>query len=141
MNETTKESNMKSTKQHFICKSECNSASKSKLGVLIFACVILGGCASANNRYDQLNSHLSTDVDCKQAKLQIAALEESKISDSEKLANGIASVLPTSIVLNLIVGEYSNRAKIASGHYEEQRQNRINYIKHDCMLEEMPSEA
>lgn len=103
---------------------------------MICACAIIGGCASANNRYEQLNVHLANDIDCDTARAQISELEENKVSSSERFANGVATVLPTSIVLNLITGEYANRAKIASGHYDGEVQSRIDLIKQACMLDQ-----
>lgn len=112
-----------------------------RLLLLLFSIVVLGGCASANGRYETLNAEIAKPINCQHAKMQIDLLEEAKVSKREKIANGIASILPTSIILNLITGEYSSRAKIASGKFDNTLYMKINAIHKECdeqMLSDMP---
>ncbi|MDT0596087.1 hypothetical protein [Glaciecola petra] len=113
----------------------------SKIAIMMTACAIVGGCASANTRYEQLNAHLDNSINCDTANEQIQELEANRISSTEEFANGVASVLPTSIVFNLIAGEYTNRAKIASGKYNDELRARITLIKTTCLLGETNTSA
>lgn len=107
-----------------------------KASALLCFCAILGACSSANHRYQQLDAHLANSIDCEHAHMQISDLEQNKLSSSEKFANSVATVLPSSIVINLIAGEYSARAKLASGQFDDKVQMRIDDIKQTCMISE-----
>lgn len=63
-------------------------------------------------------------------------LRKEKASTSEKIANGVASILPTSVVYNLIAGEFSSRKAIAiaSGEFDEMLYMKIMDIEITCSL-------
>ena len=109
---------------------------KSLLMLAIIALFFLSGCASAVKRHEQVQRHLNKAVDCAQAHLDIATLELQKTTTREKLVNGVASVLPTSILLNVILGEYGSRVAIATGAFDRTVDNKINAIESDCMLDD-----
>tara|TARA_R110002167_G_scaffold84860_1_gene230437 strand:+ start:71 stop:433 length:363 start_codon:yes stop_codon:yes gene_type:complete len=113
---------------------------KPLLMLVTMALFFLSGCASAVKRHEQVQGHLNKAVDCAEAHLDIATLELQKTTTREKLVNGVASVLPTSILLNVILGEYGSRAAIATGAFDRTVDNKINVIESDCMLDDGTSD-
>ncbi|MDO6558943.1 hypothetical protein [Paraglaciecola chathamensis] len=108
---------------------------KTLLLIPIYA-FFLSGCASAVKRHELAQGHLNKTIDCKVAHADIAELESHKTSTGEKLVNGVASILPTSILLNVILGEFTSRAAIATGAFDSKVDSKIQDIQSDCMLTE-----
>lgn len=102
---------------------------KFALVTLVLACT---GCASAVNKHQVLQHQLDMPIDCEMAEVQITKLEQEKVSGGEQLVNGLATVLPTSIVLNLLAGEYTSRWKLANGDFNDKLYMRIADIEEEC---------
>lgn len=106
------------------------------LFIIPISAFVLSGCASAVERHELAAEHLNKAVDCEEAHGHIASLESHKTTAGEKLVNGVASVLPTSILLNVILGEFTSRAAIATGAFDSKVDSKIQDIQNDCMLNE-----
>ncbi|TRY29898.1 hypothetical protein [Aliiglaciecola sp. M165] len=102
-----------------------------KMG-LIVSVVMLSGCASAVDRHHMVQAQLDRQINCANAHSDIKMLKAEKASTSEKIANGIASILPTSIIFNLIAGEFSSRKAIASGEFDQMLYMKIDDIEKHC---------
>lgn len=103
-----------------------------KILVIVGLIVITSGCASAIDRHQVLQTELDMPIDCEHAQEQINQLQKNYVSSGEQLANGIASILPTAAILNLISGEYSSRWKLANGEYNDRLIMRIEDIEKEC---------
>jgi uncharacterized protein YceK len=100
--------------------------------MLILMILSLGGCASAVGRHEQLQAHLTSPVDCINAESDIVSLQKEKASSGEKFLNGLASLLPSSALLNIVTGEFSSRVSIASGKFNKSVETRIQDIHDSC---------
>lgn len=107
---------------------------KCKLLLIPIVLITLGGCASAVKRHEVVSVQLNQGINCSTAKQDIAALKLEKTTATEKLANGIASVLPTSVIFNLIVGEFSSRKAIATGEFDQMLYMKIDAIEKQCFM-------
>lgn len=105
-----------------------------KVCIVLIVIFTLGGCASAVKRHEIANAQLNQGINCSTAAQDIAALRMEKTSTSEKLANGIASVLPTSVIFNLIIGEFSSRKAIATGEFDQMLYMKIDSIEKQCSM-------
>lgn len=113
-----------------------NGQNKIRLLLLAIAIATLtSGCASAVGRHQSTMMYLDGDIDCHNAQHHVSQLQKSKSTPREKLANSVASILPTSIVFNLLAGEYSSRYAIASGKFDKEIDNRIMEIEDACQPE------
>ncbi len=92
----------------------------------------LGGCASAVGRHEHLQAQLTSPVDCLNADNDIASLQGEKASSGEKFLNGVASLLPSSVLLNLVTGEFTSRVSIASGKFNKRVDTKIQDIHDSC---------
>lgn len=97
--------------------------------------LILGGCASAVDRHQVVNAHISKPINCDTADQDIATLLEEKSSVGEKLANGISFFSPTSVLINLLSGEFTSRRSIATGKFDDILHMRISDIEEACDYE------
>lgn len=102
--------------------------------------LLLGGCASAQHRHAEIAYHLENPVNCEHAAMDIMVLEEAKTSAAEKVANGIATILPTSALLNLMVGEWSSRKAIAFGQFDSKITKKISEIEMSCFSDSEPQQ-
>lgn len=103
--------------------------------VMLSALVLLtSGCASAVKRVEAVQSIVNQPIDCANAEHTIAHLISQKPSSGERAVNTVASILPTSIIVNLITGEFASRSSIAAGKLDAQISQKISAIEHDCML-------
>lgn len=106
----------------------------------LVAALFLGGCASAQHRHAEIAYHLKNPVNCDHAAMDIMTLEDAKASAAEKVANGIATILPTSALLNLMVGEWSSRKAIAFGQFDRKITKKISEIEMSCFSEPEPQQ-
>lgn len=106
----------------------------SKLFLLIILFGLVSGCASAVKRHELVNSQLNQGINCATARQDIESLRMEKTTTAEKLANGIASVLPTSVIFNLLTGEFSSRKAIATGEFDEMLYMKIDSIEKQCYM-------
>ena len=100
--------------------------------ILVFVVLCCSGCASAVNKHELLQAQLSMPIECMMAEEQIESLHSYEVDSTEQFANTVASILPTSIIFNLLTGEYTSRLKLANGEYNQQVSNRIAEIKQKC---------
>ncbi|MEM0911473.1 MAG: hypothetical protein AAGJ37_10890 [Pseudomonadota bacterium] len=100
--------------------------------VCIVSIVVLSGCASASKKLQRVEAKVIEPIDCDNAHMDIMYLEEAKADTQEKLANGVATVLPTTAILNLISGEYKSRQAIATGKLNDILYDKIMAISAEC---------
>lgn len=103
-----------------------------KIFIVLSFVIFTTGCASAIDRHHSLQAELDMPIDCKHAQKQISQLQKNYVTSGEQFANGVASILPTAAILNLISGEYSSRWKLANGEYNERLIMRIEDIQKEC---------
>lgn len=95
---------------------------------------MLISCSSAVDRHSVVQTQLDQEINCETAMKDIVMLKEEKASTQEKLANGVATVLPTSVVFNLLTGEFSKRRAIATGEFDQMLYMKIDMIELECGL-------
>ena len=105
-----------------------------KLIVLVGAITVLTGCVSANHKFEAVDNKINEPVECKNAQIDIMYLKEARSSTQEKLANGVATILPTSAIFNLLSGQYKSRKAIATGELNQVLYDRIMFINEHCQL-------
>ena len=102
--------------------------------LLLLFLSLLMGCSSAVDRHSIVQTQIDQEVNCETAMKDIVMLKEEKASTQEKLANGIATVLPTSAVFNILTGEFSKRRAIATGEFDQMLYMKIDMIELECGL-------
>ncbi|GEM_PF-6729586 len=102
--------------------------------VSVAAIICLTGCASVTEKVQRVEAKVEQAIDCKNAQMDIMYLEDARATTQEKLLNGVATILPTTAVLNLISGEYRHRQSIATGKLDDILQQKILAISDHCEI-------
>ena len=75
---------------------------------------------------------LRRPVDCASAEEDIKSLEGQKAGTEKLILNGLAAVLPGSMIIGVFTGEEDERIAVASGDYNEAIDLKIARIKQTC---------
>jgi hypothetical protein len=98
--------------------------------VVTAAAVLLAACASPIS--EQAKLKINAPIHCATANRDIALLENEKASIAGQAAAGITSVLPVGLVAGLLKGTAKDKAKVATGEYNDLIETKIGKIKHKC---------
>ena len=94
--------------------------------------VLLAACASPIS--EEVKRELEKPVDCSTAKQDIALFEKEKASVAKQTAAGVTSVLPIGLVSGVVSGTAGDKAKVATGEYNEQLDAKIAQIESACVI-------
>ena len=103
--------------------------STASLSIGLVAVLFLVGCQTIS---DEAVAKLEKPVSCETAESDIAALEAEKVSAAEQAAAGARMVVPAAAVTGILSGDYGDRAKVASGQYNDDIDAKIAEIKAAC---------
>jgi hypothetical protein len=81
---------------------------------------------------EEATSELNKPIDCRTARRDIQILEEERASVAKQILSGVRSVLPIAAVAGLLMGDYSDRVKVASGQYNDAIAAKIDHIRSIC---------
>jgi len=103
-----------------------------KLAMVFCASVLLVSCSSISK---EAKTQLAKPVNCETANKDIATLEKEKASVARQTAAGVGSVTPIGAATALLTGDTKARAKVATGAYNREIEEKIAEIKKTCGLE------
>lgn len=75
---------------------------------------------------------LDKEINCSTARADIEILENEKASVGKQILSGVRSVIPFSAVAAIIMGDYRERAQVATGQYNDDIESKILEIKSSC---------
>ena len=96
--------------------------------ICIFALTI-AGCSHISG---DAKAYLGKPVNCATAEQDIAILKEERASTGKQIASGVKSVVPVAAVGNLLMGQYNDGVKVATGRYNDDIDRKITQIKDTC---------
>ncbi len=99
---------------------------------IVFAACLIVGCAAPIS--DEAKQGLAKPVNCDTGAADIAALESEKASVAEQTAAGVRSVVPAAAIGGLLMGTTKDKAKVATGVYNQELEDKIAEIKTTCGL-------
>ena len=100
--------------------------------MVLCASALLVSCSSISK---EAKAKLAKPINCETAKKDMAMLEKEKASVARQAAAGVTSILPVGAALALVTGDTKARAKVATGAYNRQIDEKIAEIKKTCGLE------
>jgi PBP1b-binding outer membrane lipoprotein LpoB len=111
---------------------------KEKKAMKIFTLIalmslLLGGCSSPISK--EAKEDMAKPVNCATAEGDIRSLTAEKVHASEQVAAGAKSIVPVSLVLNVVSGTEGDEAKVASGEYNKMLDKKIAEIKQQCGIQ------
>ncbi len=83
---------------------------------------------------EETKQEMAKPVDCATAKEDIAVLESEKASVGRQMVAGVRSVFPIAAVAGLLTGDYNDRAKVATGQYNDDLEKKIRQIRVTCKV-------
>ena len=102
------------------------------VGFLSLGLLTVAFLAACQTIPDDAVAQLEKPVSCETAEADIAALEAEKVSAAEQAAAGARMVVPAAAVTGILSGDYGNRAKVASGRYNDDLDAKIAEIRAAC---------
>jgi hypothetical protein len=73
-------------------------------------------------------------VNCATAPADLRALESEKAHVGKQIAAGVTSIVPVSLVVNVVTGTEKEHFKVATGKYNDMLDEKIAEIKTTCGL-------
>jgi hypothetical protein len=103
-----------------------------RFAVIPFVLFILCGCKTVSV---ESKESLEKPINCVTAKEDIMTLENEKNSVAEQVRASGAMVFPAAAVVGILSGDYSDRAKVAAGEFNQDIDKKIQEIKSCCGIE------
>ena len=77
---------------------------------------------------------LAQPVNCATAPADLRALESEKAHVGKQIAAGVTSIVPVSLVVNIVKGTEKEHVQVATGKYNDMLDEKIAEIKSTCGL-------
>ncbi len=95
--------------------------------------VFVIACAPVSKQTKEI---LKQPVSCSTAEADIKVIKDDKASAGKRIWEGFSSILPISIVINLVRGTYTDKIKVATGKYNKKIDDKVAEIKEECRISE-----
>jgi hypothetical protein len=105
---------------------------------LVVLSFTLTACANRTNHSprpsisDEEKAAIEKPINCSTAKKDIAILEDEKASVGRQALAGVRSLVPFSAAAGILMGDYRDRVKVATGTYNDDLEAKIQQIKATC---------
>ena len=101
---------------------------------LALACLVTlaAGCASPITKQDQAS--LAQPINCSTSVGDIRVLQSEKTHVTKEIANGISSIVPIGLVVNLVDKQEKARFEVGTGKYNQMIDDKMAMIKGECGL-------
>ena len=99
---------------------------------LLMACaaLITAGCAAPDTKTAAASE--AKPVNCATAEGDLRALTSEKAHVSKEIENGVASIVPIGLVVNLAMGTEKARFEVGTGEYNRMIDKKMTEIKNTC---------
>jgi hypothetical protein len=103
-----------------------------KLIALAIIAMLVPACAM---QYKKTEQEMKQPINCATAEGDLRALESEKANVAQKIAAGVTSIVPASLVVGLITGTEGAKMNVATGEYNKMIDQRIAEIKQKCGIQ------
>ena len=99
---------------------------------LILACVVtlVAGCSSPITKQDQQS--LAQPINCSTAQGDLRMLASEKAHVGKEIANGVSSIVPIGLVVNVATGTEKAKFEVGTGEYNKMIDKKMAEIKAQC---------
>jgi hypothetical protein len=91
--------------------------------------VFVIACAPVSKQTKEI---LKQPVSCSTAEADLKVIKEDKASAGKRIWEGFSSILPISIIINLVRGTYTDKIKVAAGKYNKMIDQKVADIEEEC---------
>ena len=103
-----------------------------RLVLLVMCGLALAACAGPIS--EEAKDSLAKPVSCETGAADIAVLEAEKASVADQTIAGVKSVVPAAAVMGILAGTTKDKAKVATGVYNQELEDKIAEIRTTCSL-------
>ncbi len=100
---------------------------------LLLACLVTlaAGCASPITKQDQAS--MSQPINCSTAVGDVRVLESEKAHVTKEIANGVSSIVPIGLLVNVADKQEKARFEVGTGEYNRMIDKKIAEIRAQCL--------
>jgi len=103
------------------------------LFLVIFLSATLGACAGS--KYKKVEQSAKEPVNCATAEADLRTLKSEKVHTAERIAAGVQSIVPISLVVGLVTKTEESNWHVTTGEYNDMLDKKIAQIKQECGLD------
>ncbi len=92
------------------------------------------GLACAASIPEATKEELAKPIDCDTAEGDIARLEAERANVGKQISSGVRSVAPPAVIAGIVRGDTKDRARVASGAYNQEIERKIFQIRQQCAI-------
>ena len=81
---------------------------------------------------EESKAAVAKPTECRTAESDIAVLREERASVAKQLISGVRSVMPIAAAAGILLGDYKDRVKVATGKYNSDIDAKIAEIQRKC---------
>ena len=98
---------------------------------VIVTLLLMSGCSPVTKEAKQ---EMAQPINCATAPGDLRALEAEKAHVGKQIAAGVTSIVPVSLVVNIVKGTEKEHLQVATGKYNTMIDEKITEIKMTCGL-------
>ncbi|MBW2200969.1 MAG: hypothetical protein JRF71_09050 [Deltaproteobacteria bacterium] len=104
-----------------------------KIMLIVSLVVVLAACGKPISK--ETKETLKAPVNCETAEGDLRLLKSEKAHVAKRIAMGVSSIMPASIVIGVVTRTQKDKMKVAIGKYNKMIDERIAEIKQECGIE------
>ena len=98
---------------------------------VIVTLLLMSGCSPVSKEAKQ---EMAQPVNCATAPADLRALESEKAHVGKQIVAGVTSIVPVSLVVNVVTGTEKEHFQVATGKYDDMIDEKMAEIKTTCGL-------
>ena len=105
---------------------------KKALMTALAICLMISLTACAARKQDKVQQEMKQPINCATAEGDLRALGHEKAHVTQRIAEGLTSIVPASLVVGVVTGTEKEKVEVATGEYNKMIDKRIAEIKETC---------
>jgi hypothetical protein len=99
------------------------------------ALVVSNGCAMQQKQVEKELANPNAPINCATAQGDLRTLQSEKANVAERIAEGVTSIYPASLVVGVAAGTEGTKLQVATGDYNKMIDARMAEIKQTCGIQ------
>jgi len=105
---------------------------KKAIMIVLAICLVITLAACAVSKQKKVEQEMKQPINCATAEGDLRALGHEKAHVTQRIAEGLTSIVPASLVVGVVTGTEKEKVEVATGEYNKMIDNRIAEIKETC---------
>ena len=100
--------------------------------IVLAICLVITLAACAASKQKKVEQEMKQPINCATAEGDLRALGHEKAHVTQRIAEGLTSIVPASFVVGVVTGTEKEKVEVATGEYNKMIDKRIAEIKETC---------